>query len=521
MTVVFDRLKALPGDPLGGLDRLDRLWSQWRSPLTPPPAIVHPSPTPLGNAHDADVIVAGGTLGILLATALQQRGWRVCVLERGQLQGRTQEWNISRQELQSLTRLGLLTEQEWEVAIASEYNPSRIQFLGGDPFWVRDVLNVGIDPAYLLACLKDKFLAAGGKLLEHTALEQVRIDGAGVTVRLTGGAALRSRLLVDAMGHFSPIARQARGTTPPRGVCLVVGTCAQGFNRNDTGDLLYSFTPIQNHCQYFWEAFPARDGRTTYLFTYVDPHPDRFSLRFFLEEYLRLLPEYQGCDLAQLTWRRLLFGFFPAHHPSPLQLPWDRLIAVGDSSGQQSPVSFGGFGAMLRHLERLTVGLDGALKGDFLDRSALAALQPYQPGLSTTWLFQKTMGVPYGWRGDPLAINRLLHGVFQVMDRLGPAVMQPFLQDVVQFGGLLQTLTRVDPRLVLPLLPQVGVQGLGEWLRHFLALGMYSGLDQIAPPLPFSGDRGRYLEQCRREAWRYGSGRDGLSPQATPQEVKP
>jgi hypothetical protein len=57
-----------------------------------------------------DVVVLGGTLGILLATALlaqhqQQAGpgalpLRVAVVERGKLQGRQQEWNVSHDDLQ-------------------------------------------------------------------------------------------------------------------------------------------------------------------------------------------------------------------------------------------------------------------------------------------------------------------------------------------------------------------------------------------------------------------------------------
>jgi lycopene cyclase CruP len=56
-----------------------------------------------------DVVVLGGTLGMLLATALlaqqqqQQPGaapLRVAVVERGKLQGRQQEWNVSASDLQ-------------------------------------------------------------------------------------------------------------------------------------------------------------------------------------------------------------------------------------------------------------------------------------------------------------------------------------------------------------------------------------------------------------------------------------
>ena len=74
-------------------------------------------------------------------------------------------------------------------------------------------------------------------------------------------------------------------------------------------------------------------------------------------------------------------------------MPWSRLLAIGDSAGGQSPISFGGFGAMVRHLQRLTQGISEALSSDQLERSTLALLQPYQPNIAVTWLFQKTMSV--------------------------------------------------------------------------------------------------------------------------------
>jgi hypothetical protein len=82
----------------------------------------------------------------------------------------------------------------------------------------------------------------------------------------------------------------------------------------NAGDIIYTFTPSQppaaqqasssssnsagrpSHLQYFWEAFPAGTGpadRTTYMFTYLDAHPDRPSLEDLLEDYWRLMPEYQ------------------------------------------------------------------------------------------------------------------------------------------------------------------------------------------------------------------------------------
>lgn len=107
-------------------------------------------------------------------------------------------------------------------------------------------------------------------------------------------------------------------------------------------------------------------------------------------------------------------------------MPWDRIIAVGDSSGMQSPVSFGGFGAMMRHLPRLSLAIDEALKGDYLTREDLALIQPYQPNISVTWLFQKTMSVPIDKQPQPNQINDLMSGVFRVMDKLGDDVLKPF-----------------------------------------------------------------------------------------------
>jgi lycopene cyclase CruP len=383
-------LSQLPGDVLGRLRSADRLWQALREDTASVPLVIKESPEPLGTV-DWDVVICGGTLGILIGCALQRQGWRVALIERGMLRGRDQEWNISRQELNVFLELELLSESELEQAIATEYNPARISFFQGPDFWIKDVLNIGVDPVFLLDTLKSKFLAAGGKLFEKTAFDGAAIHPDGVLVEAASG--LKTRLLIDAMGNFSPIVQQARQGEKPEGVCLVVGSCAQGFPKNDTGDLLVSFTPIQNQCQYFWEAFPARDGRTTYLFTYLDAHAERPSLEFFFEEYLRLLPEYQGVELSQLDFKRALFGFFPSYRDSPIRMPWSRILPIGDSSGGQSPVSFGGFGSMVRHLKRLTQGIHEALSSDALSRNALAQLQPYQPNIAVTWLFQRAMSV--------------------------------------------------------------------------------------------------------------------------------
>lgn len=105
-----------------------------------------------------DVIVCGGTLGIFIATALSLRGLQVGIVERNILKGvskllisilcklsertnvwsclqfserysfvyhcqREQEWNISRKELLELVEVGILTEDEIDLAVAASFNP--------------------------------------------------------------------------------------------------------------------------------------------------------------------------------------------------------------------------------------------------------------------------------------------------------------------------------------------------------------------------------------------------------------
>lgn len=510
MSLTEQILSQVQPDLISRLRSADQLWQSLRTQPPLIPDVIQNSPHPLG-AVDWDIVISGGTLGILLGATLQQQGWRVALLERGILRGRDQEWNISQKELEVFLELNLLSPTQLNQAIASQYNPARVSFFQGYELWVRDVLNIGVDPVFLLDTLKTKFLADGGTLLENTPFDGAIIHPDGVFVK-AGANTLKTRLFLDAMGHFSPIAKQARKGEKPQGVCLVVGSCAKGYEKNDTGDLIASFTPILHQCQYFWEAFPARDGRTTYLFTYLDTHPDRFSLEFFMEEYLRLLPEYQNIELSQLNFKRFLWGFFPSYRQSPLKSPWDRLLFIGDSSGSQSPVSFGGFGAMVRHLKRLTQGINEALKGDIVNREALALLQPYQPNISVTWLFQKTMSVEINQQIAPNQINNLMSGVFQVMDQLGDEVLKPFLQDVIQFPALAKTLIRVNPKLVLPILPQVGITPLLDWSVHYFNLALYSGLypvgkliDPLTKNLP---NVSQYYYHRWLDAWKYGSGND-------------
>jgi len=495
---------------------------------------VHPGETTTGfddaaAADDADafdVVVCGGTLGILVATALQRRGVKVAVVERGPLRGRAQEWNVSRAETAALVDAGALTREDVDACVMIEFNPIRCGFhnSGAKDLVTRDILNTGISPERLVARCRERFEDAGGVVFENSTLGGVEVfdDAARLDVN---GAPIRARLVIDCMGFGSPIVRQIRGDMKPDGVCVVVGSCAEGFENNDGADLIYTCTDIEEDYrgQYFWEAFPASTGptdRTTYMFTYMDADEKRPSISSMLDDYWDLMPKYQGLNsIEDVNVKRVLFGTFPTYRDSPLRTDFDRVMQIGDASGIQSPLSFGGLAAILRHITRIVGAVEEALDADALDRDALRAVNDYQPALSASWLFQRCMMVPYDSKPRRRDfINELMTINFGVMESLGDDVLRPFLQDVVTFKGLGRTLvsmTLTKPLFVPNILAQAGAGPILDWFKHFVALGVYDALASPAKALMTpAGEfqalpkRARFMIRRKLEAIVYGAGRD-------------
>eukprot|EP00955_Chlamydomonas_euryale_P054832 355955-Chlamydomonas_euryale.AAC.6 len=153
-------------------------------------------------------------------------------------------------------QLGLLNEEELSACVAQEFNPVRIGFHGGVDVWTRDVLNIGVSPVVLIEKLCAKFESLGGQVFEQPALVfmefrnadtadclhtshrshrnptnprceysktylavglagvQVYQDGAELMLDRAndgpGTNTLTARLVLDCMGHSSPIVRQLR-----------------------------------------------------------------------------------------------------------------------------------------------------------------------------------------------------------------------------------------------------------------------------------------------------------------------
>lgn len=515
-----------------------------------------------GDVADFDVVVAGGTLGVFHALALLRRGWRVALVERGPLKGRSQEWNTSRAELNALLKENILTTAQLEQVIVTEcHKPGRIQFANRQtsrsPILVSDILNVGVAPDLLIDIAANSFVQAGGVLLHFSSVTDVNVGVDAVAVTLckqrfgdgvgalgAGGNGLpgqdtddtvrvTTRLVVDAMGSYSPIVQQARRGRKPDGVCVVVGSCMKGqWPENESPDIIHSFQPIsqQRSTQYFWEAFPVgRDNecRTTYMFAYGPCDERRHSLTETLEDYLNELPAYQGVDVEQMEVKRVLFGAFPSYYKtSPTEIVWDRILPVGDAGGLQSPISFGGFGCCLRHLTRITDALDDALQvkdDSLLKRNQLQNLQWYSPSLSVTGLFNRAMSVQPGQKTagpwlDDYGINDVLWSNMNAMAALGEQVQRPFLQDVVTAGGLSKTLAAMairNPFLVLQMTAFLGLKELLGWSRHYIALVGFAtvwpvlqSLQRVAKTTNMLSTKQQFWLDRAAEGVKYGSGAD-------------
>ena len=316
-----------------------------------------------------------------------------------------------------------------------------------------------------------------------------------------GSETIEARLVVDAMGFGSPITLQARNGEKPDGVCVVVGTCAEGFDeaKNASADLIYTCTDISEERQYFWEAFPAEldkkkkknsssnnntsNVRTTYMFSYLDAKPERPSIARILDDYWNLMPKYQNLNsLDDVEFKRILFGYFPTYRNSPLKAQFDRVLQIGDASGMQSPLSFGGLACMLRHLPRISLALTEALEADIVDKKALGTINAYQPALSAAWLFQRCMSVQVGSSSSPFSSSKtFINDLMRINFSRHAKSRRRCFEAVFARRHSLQA---VDENVVIHDEEQhrvrsvyftpAGVEPIADWFRHFVALGVYA-----------------------------------------------
>lgn len=506
-------------------------WEQrWRegvrSPQQPKPVIFEQQR--LGQSADYDLIYIGGALGVIHAAVMARLGYRVLLVERLPFGWMNREWNISRNEFQSLIDLGLFTSAEFEAVIAREYVDGFHKFFDANNppqakapvLHTPTVLNVAIDAEKLLRVCGEKLRAAGGEIWDET--EFVRADIAGDGVRVEGthlptkaSRQAQGRLLIDAMGTASPIAWQLNGGRTFDSVCPTVGAVIDsGFEPgvwdSQFGDVLNSHGDISRGRQLIWELFPGRGNEiTVYLFHYHQIHPENpGSLLEMYEDFFAILPEYRRCDLDQIKWKKATFGYIPGHftvNGGDRQTTFDRLIAIGDAASLQSPLVFTGFGSLVRNLPRLTDLLDTALRHDLLKANHLNPIRAFQSNIAVTWMFSKGMMVPTNRFLAPYKVNAMLNTFFGILASEPPEVAERFVKDRagwLAFNRMALKAAQVNPYLLLWIWELAGTKDLLRWVGSYVNFTLSAFLSWLFGWMPsFARSIQSWLEPRNPALW--------------------
>ncbi|MEG4841201.1 flavin-dependent dehydrogenase [Microcoleus sp. B9-D4] len=441
-----------------------------------------------------DLIYIGGALGVIHAAVMARLGYRVLLVERMPFGRMNREWNISRDEIQSLIDLGLFTAAEIETLIAREYKDGYNKFFDANNppvakapvLHTPKVLNVALDGEKLLNLAGVKLTEAGGEIWDETEFIRADVEAEKVVVQgrhlpTKADRTALGRLLVDAMGSASPIAWQLNEGRTFDSVCPTVGAVIDGGFEpgvwdSEYGDVLYTHGDISRGRQLIWELFPgAGTELTVYLFHYHQVHPENpGSLLEMYEDFFAILPEYRRCDVDKLVWKKPTFGYIPGHFSSnsgDRSVAIDRLISIGDAASLQSPLVFTGFGSLVRNLFRLTDLLDTALKHNLLTANHLNQIRAYQSNVSVTWLFSKGMMVPTGSSLPPQRINSILNTFFGILAAQKLIVAETFIKDRTDwltFNRLAIEAAGKNPSLLLWILDFVTLGDIWRWLGSYL-----------------------------------------------------
>lgn len=304
---------------------------------------------------DYDVVFAGGGLSLLIAACLADLGVRVAVFERSRAGQSHREWNASKSELQALVRGGICTAQELEELVLATYDYGTCLFHEGSSWPVYGVLDHAVDAGLLLSKVRRLCEKRGVHFFDHSTVlgQSIGPSYLSIDIRSVNGKAEKvfTKYLVDARGASSPYADSDL-------VCPTVGGVICGLDEGSgpnkinpkVGEILATTEGVDARRQHVWEAFPGRPGETTvYLFHYAKRGQEG-SLVNLYARFFETLPRYKtgGARLLRPT-----FGYIPgwSRLTAPPKSPSNRILLVGDAAARHSPLTFCGFGAMLRSFQ--------------------------------------------------------------------------------------------------------------------------------------------------------------------------
>jgi lycopene cyclase CruA len=218
--------------------------------------------------------------------------------------------------------------------------------------------------------------------------------------------------------------------------------------------------------QHVWEGFPGRAGEAAvYLFYYARREAvPRSGLVALYERFFAALPRYKRGH-AELV--RPTFGYIPgwSRLTPPPRAPSPRIVLVGDAAARHSPLTFCGFGSMLRSFRPAASAIaravaDGRSPGEVLTEEPIHA-----------WTGALARVMASGsLRGG--SMNALLDDAFGTLEEMGNDAFAALLQDRMAAPAFTTFLRRTawrHPAVYREVLGSLGPRASARWATSLLA----------------------------------------------------
>jgi lycopene cyclase CruA len=466
---IKSRVREAGGPEL--LERLEWLDAERARPPVEDAAVRAPE---RGTRTDFDVVLVGGGLSLLFAPVLADLGLKVGVFERGRAAVVHREWNISRAELWPLTASGLFRPEEVESLIVARYEHGVCRWHGGGEYPVWGALDHALDAGKLLAEVRRRAEHRGVVFHEGHTLRGLGEGPEAVRLRFQrtegGQAEVTARLMLDGRGVSSPHATADLLCPTVGGVLtgLREGTAPNELNPR-VGDILVTTEGVEEGRQHIWEGFPGRPGEATVYLFYYTPAREVRGEHALLRLYGRFFERLGTYKRGEPRLLRPTFGYIPgwSRLVPPPRAPGSRVVLVGDAAARHSPLTYCGFGAMMRSFLPGATHIAAALLDDRVPTGPVVHDTPLHAVTGALALFMAHPSREPSQRG---AVNELLDTAFAALHTLGNGPYAALIKDEMtgtDFLRFLHLIARRRPRVYRDVLTLAGFGPLAavRWLE--------------------------------------------------------